>query len=60
MKKTKEVNLTQFVPDVVLLEEVVGDLGGEEAVARLRLLRDEALQHVLEGDPGAPHTLLQR
>ena len=36
------------IPDGVLLEEVVGYLGGEEAVARLRLLRNQALQHVLE------------
>ena len=37
-----------ILPDGVLLEEVVGYLGGEEAVARLRLLRNQAFQHVLE------------
>ena len=29
-----------IVPDGVLLEEVVGYLGGEEAIASLRLLRN--------------------
>ena len=36
---------------------MVGDLRGEECVAGLRLLGDEALQHVLEGEARAPDGL---
>ena len=49
-----------IIPDGVLLEEVVGYLSGEKAVARLRLLRDQAFQHVLEWNSGTSDALFHQ
>ena len=54
------MTLITFVPDGILLEEVVSYLSGEEAVTRLRLLCYQALQHVLEWYPGPSDALFHQ